>query len=536
MLRRIPLLVAACLFTLLALAACAAPVAPVADTGAAPSSDQPAPAEAGPPAEPTGTLIVALPLDPNSINPPNAAERMADNVVDQIFDSLIEVDKATGELLPGLATEWSVNEDGTEYTFKLREGVTFHDGTPFTAADVVATYEAGKDPANAYAGGYEGVVVEVIDDYNVKIKPPTPDVTFLRGTAGLNSIISDEQYAKEGREGLETHPIGTGPFRFVEWKKGDRLVLEANPDYWEEGKPYLQQVIFRPIPESSTRLAAIQTGEVHIVNRLSSDEAQTLEGASNVRVVQYPADRVYYIAFNNLTTGVGQPTEDVRVRQAMNYAVDRQAIIASLFGGFARLSTGFVTPSNLGFDDTLQPYPYDPERARALLAEAGYADGFTIGMACPIGAYTSFEDVCQAIANYLGEVGIKMEGGEVQLMESGVYWDLESKKELPPLFGDSWSASVGEALPRLTGGLGGADSSYSAWAEPTTDDLLDRIAAAFDTDKRAALYKELQTYMYENPQFIYLYEPNSFEAVSTKVEGYVPDSVEQYYLKNVYLK
>jgi peptide/nickel transport system substrate-binding protein len=535
MLRRIPLLLAACLVTLLALAACAAPAAPAADTGAAPAADQPAAAEAGPPSEPTGSLIVALPLDPNSINPPNAAERMADNVVDQIFDSLIEVDKATGELLPALATEWSVNEDGTEYAFKLREGVTFHDGTPFTTEDVVATYEAGKDPANAYAGSFEGVIVEVIDDYNVVIKPPAPDVTFLRG-AGSNSIISAEQFASEGRDGLETNPIGTGPFRFVEWNKGDRLVLEANTDYWEEGKPYLQEIVFRPIPESSTRLAAIQTGEVHVVNRLSSDEAQTLEGTSNVRLVQYPADRVYYIAFNNLTTGVGQPTEDVRVRQAMNYAVDRQAIVDSLFGGFARLSTGFVTPSNLGFDDTLEPYPYDPDLARSLLDDAGYADGFTIGMACPIGAYTSFEDVCQAVANYLGEVGIEMEGGEVQLMESGVYWDLESKKELPPLFGDSWSASVGEALPRLTGALGGADSSYSSWAEPTTDDLLERIAAAFDTDERAALYKELQAYMYENPQFIYLYEPNSFEAVSTEVEGYVPDSVEQYYLKNVYLK
>jgi peptide/nickel transport system substrate-binding protein len=194
-----------------------------------------------------------------------------------------------------------------------------------------------------------------------------------------------------------------------------------------------------------------------------------------------------------------------------------------------------VTPWNLGFDETLAPYPYDPEKARALLAEAGYPEGFSIRMACPIGAYTSFEDVCQAIANYLGEVGIAVEGGEIEFLESGVYWDRQAAKELPPLFGDSWSAAVGEALPRLTGALGGMNESYSAWSDPAIDEYLTSISAEFDPEARAVLYQELQQLMFEDPPFIYLYEPVSFEAIREGVEGYVPNSVEQYYLKNAYL-
>jgi peptide/nickel transport system substrate-binding protein len=483
---------------------------------------------------PEGTLTAVLPLEPNSVNPANAADRIAGIVVNQIFDSFIELDNVTGELKPALATSWEISDDGTEYTMTLREGVVFHDGSAFDAADVVATWAAGSEDVNAYAADYAAVTVNVIDDMTVTLVVDPPDVTFLRKLTE-RPIISNDQYDAEGNEGIEQNPIGTGAFMFVEWNKGDRIILAANPNYWDEGKPHVAELIFRPIGESSTRLAAIQTGEVDIVSRLSSDEAKSLLGVSTVNVVRYPTDRVYYIAFNNLSTGIGQPTEDPLVRQAMNYAVDRQGIVAGLFDGFARVSTGYVTPSNLGFDPNIEPFPFDPDKARELLAEAGFPDGFEIGMACPVGAYTNFEEVCQAIANNLADVGITLTGGEVQFMESGVYWDLESQKELPPLFGDSWSASVGEALPRLTGAIGGPENSYSSWYDDNIGDLLTQISGEFDQDARAELYIELQAYMQENPPFIYLYEPNSFEAVNSRVQGYTPNAVEQYYAKDIIL-
>ncbi|MEJ2096499.1 MAG: ABC transporter substrate-binding protein, partial [Deltaproteobacteria bacterium] len=238
--------------------------------------------------------------------------------------------------------------------------------------------------------------------------------------------------------------MGTGPFRFVEWKKGDRLIYEANPTYWDKDKyPKVKNLIFRPIPESATRLAAIQTGEVDIVGRLSAEEAAQLKGDPNVRLITYPKDRIFYIAFNNLTTGKGKPTMDRRVRLAMNYAVDVDAIIDALFDGQGRPATGLVMSGNFCYDNSAKPYGYDPAKAKALLKEAGYHDGFKIDMAGPTGAYTNFEQVMQAIQGYLSYVGVET---DLNLMESGKYWDLEAKKQLPPLFGDSWSETNGESL------------------------------------------------------------------------------------------
>jgi peptide/nickel transport system substrate-binding protein len=485
-------------------------------------------------AEPEGELIVALSTLPNSIYTPNAAERNASNVAQQMFEGLTWIDE-DNNVVGALAESWDISEDGTEYTFYLREGVKFHNGADFTAEDVLTSWEAGKDPANAYAYIHERAEsVEVIDTYTVKITTPEPDPLFLVIPARDWAMIPTEYFNEVGLAGIEENPVGTGPFKFVEWVKGERVVLEAFEDYWDEGFPKVASVTFRPIPESSTRLAAIQTGEIHIANRLSSEEAQSLLGVENVQVVRYPVDRVFYIAFNNLTSGIGEPTEDVLVRQAMNYAVDRQAIIDALFDGFADLSTGFMTPENLGYNDAIDPYPYDPEMAQELLEEAGYPDGFEIGFACPIGAYTNFEQVCQAVAGYLEDVGITPEGGEIQFMESGQYWDLEANKELPPLFGDSWSTADGEALNRLIGAVT-PDASYAAWSDPTIVDYIDQISVEVDQEARAALYMELHQYMYDNPPFIYLYEPNTFEAINAAVQNYNPRAAENYYLKGVFL-
>lgn len=477
---------------------------------------------------PQGTLRVATTTMPNAIDLPMGAERNAHNVAWQIFNSLTWINDK-GKVAPALAESWTVSENGTEYTFKLREGVKFHNGETFNANSVVATWERGKQDKMQWKEKFAlAKYVEKVDDYTVKIGTEGPSPLLLRVIAEYWAMIPPRYYQQMGENGFLNRPIGTGPFMFKEWKKGDRIIFVANPDYWEEGYPKVKELIFRPIPESTTRVAAIQTGEVDIVTRLSSEEAEALKSVPNVKMINYPVDRVYYIAFNNLTSGKGKPTESPLVRKAMNYAVDVQAIIDALFDGYGRQATGLITPGDWGYDEEIEPFGYDPKKAKELLDAAGYGDGFSMGFACPSGAYTNFEQVCEAIQGYLGAVDIET---DLNLMESGKYWDLEGKKQLPPLFGDSWSEATGEALPRLKGALGGMDASFSAWSDPEIKKLLSEIGQTVDDEARAKLYVELQRYMQENPPFIYLYEPVTFEAINPKVKNYRPRAAENYYLK-----
>lgn len=528
-------LLALLLLTAASLTACGSETAPTepaaqaTNPAAAPTAE---PAVEAPPVEeapaaPSGTLSVALPTFPNSLDVSSAAERNAQNAAWQLYDSLVWINEA-GEMEPALAERWDVSDDGTEYTFYLRQDVTFHNGEPFNAQSVIFSWERGKRDDMQWSDRWaRAVAMEAPDEFTVIMRTENPDPLFLGIMAQHWGMVPPGYIAEVGEDGFNNQPVGTGPFMFVEWLREDRIVYEANPNYWQTGYPLVQTLIFRPIPESSTRVAAIRTGEIDIVNRLSAEQAASLEGAAGVQVIRYPVDRVFYIAFNNLTSGIGQPTEDVLVRQAMNYAVDREAIIEALFDGAASLSTGFLTPGNLGYNTALAPYAYDPGQARDLLAQAGYPNGFEMDFACPAGAYTNFEQVCEAIQGFLSEVGIRT---NLEIMESGRYWDLEAEKALPPIFGDSWSERSGEALPRLLGALGGWDASFSAWSDPVIDDYLERIGTTIDREARANLYSELHAYMYENPPFIYLYSPETFEAIRTNVRDYYPRAAEDYFL------
>ncbi len=475
---------------------------------------------------PEGEIVISLTTFPNSLDLPIAAERNASTAGWHLFNSLVWVNQEK-QVVPDLAESWTLSDDGTEYTFKLRDDVVFHNGEPFNADSVVFSWERGRrDEMQWKAEWLLATAVEKVDDYTVKITTDGPLPTFLQRMADNWAMVPPGYIAEVGEEGFAEHPVGTGPYMFVEWVKGDRIVMEANPNYHEFPGPLIKRVIFRPIPESSTRVAAIQTGEIDIAKRLSADEADSLRGVEGVKVISYPADRVYYIAFNNLTTGVDLPTMDPRVRQAMNYAVDRQAIVDALFNGFARLSTSYVTPANFGFDESLKPFPYDPDKARELLAEAGFGDGFDIEFRCPIGAYTNFEQVCEAVQGYLADVGIN---ANLELMESGAYWDLEANKELPGIFGDSWSNALPEPISRIEGALG-PESSWAAWNTDEITQLINGMKTTVDDNARRELYFQFQRLMQDDPPFIWLYEPFSFEAIRTRVHNYQPRAAENYFL------
>ena len=341
-------------------------------------------------------------------------------------------------------------------------------------------------------------------------------------------MIPPKAHAEMGLEAFAQSPIGTGPFVFKEWVKGDHLTVTANPTYWRKGYPKLAEVVFRFMPESATRVAAIQAGEIDIAPRLSAEESETVGAEEALSVLSYPVDRVYYVAFNNITTGLDTPIMDVKVRQALAYAIDVQTIIDSIFSGAAVRSAGFLKDGNLGYDGA-DPVPYNFKKAKALLTEAGYPDGFDIGMACPEAAYPNINEVCQAIQGYLADVGVNV---DLELQEANAYWTREENKELPPLFVDSWSITIGEAYGRLEGALG-KDQTYANWADEKIFEQLGQILTTVDVDARAALYGDIQSYMRETQPFVYLYFPQAFEGVTKRVQNYQPRGAENYFLWDV---
>lgn len=478
---------------------------------------------------PSGTITISLANDPTSLYMPRTADITATNAALPLYDALVWTNE-DGELVPWLAESWAVSDDGTEYTFYLREGITFHNGEPFTAEAVIATWEMGKDPSNDYANLYEDVTsVEAIDDYTVRIVAAEPDGTFLNRVLEDWAIVPPEYIREVGIDEFEDNPVGTGPFRFVERVSGDRVVYEANPDYWQEGMPRVERVVFRVIPDSSTRIAAVQTGEIDVANRLTPDQARTLEGHGTVDIVTYLNDRVYYVGFKNVGAGEGSPLEDRDVRLALNYAVNRQGIIDAIFAGAAEPVTGFILPTNLGHDDSLEPYPYDPERAREMLAAAGYEDGFEISMGCPADAYVNINEVCLAVQRNLQDIGVEV---AVEFLTTTTYWAEPQYGATGEMYVDSWSSGIGEAMPRLIGALI-PGQYYNTWVDEELETLIRQAEATVDRDERAAIYREIQHYMYEDPSFIYLYQPLIFEAVNQRVQNYQPRANEEIHLNEV---
>lgn len=509
----------------LALTACAPP----APTGSAPAAtggeSQAAPATEGP----QGTLTIGLTTDIAAIEAPYAPERQAANASATLYDTLV-FPEANGTISPALAESWEVSADGTTYTFKLRQDVTFHNGEPFNADSVVYSWQTYSQPEVTYANEWSFVkAVEKVDDYTVAISTEAPNALLLSRVAGW-TMIPPKAHAEMGKEKFAQAPIGTGPFVFKEWIKGDHLTVTANPNYWRKGYPKVAEVVFKFLAEPATRVAAIQAGEIDIAPRLTKDDADQLAGNDKVGVLTYPVDRVYYVAFNNMTTGKGTPIEDVRVRQAIGHAIDVQAIIDSIFSGAAVRAEGFVSSGNLGYVQS-EPVAYDVEKAKALLQEAGVADGTEFAMACPDAGYPGINEVCQAIQSYLTDAGLNV---SLDLMEANAYWDLEAKKELPPIFVDSWSVTTNEAYGRLEGAVG-KDQTYANWADEKLHEMLGKILTTTDIDARAKLYAEMQSTMQQDPPFVYLYFPQAFEGVAKRVQNYQPRGAENYFLWDVSL-
>jgi peptide/nickel transport system substrate-binding protein len=348
--------------------------------------------------------VIAFGEEPFTLNPANkgALAAVSDFVEIHIFDALVDVTGPEMSLKPMLAERWE-NPNPNTWRFHIRRGVKFHNGDPLTAEDVKFTIDLGLankgSTQNSYLGPTE--TVRVVDPYTVELTTKTPFPPLLANISRLH--IVPRVYAKIGADAFSTkQPIGTGPYKFVEWQHGQRIVLEANPDYWA-GAPAPKRLIFRFIPDPSTRAAELKAGGVDIITGPPIAQLKEL-AAGDTAIVTVPAVRVIAYPFNTLQ----KPLGDVRVRRALNLAVDRETIVKTLLQGYGKPTGQPFIPGWLGYDPEIKPFPYDPAQAKKLLADAGYASGFDLTWNISTGVFLADKEIAEAASAMLGQVGVRV--------------------------------------------------------------------------------------------------------------------------------
>lgn len=466
--------------------------------GSAPSTGGSQPA----PAPKKDSVVVTLPVDINTLDPEFVSQTQEWGILKHIDESLVFRD-AKGQIQPWLAESWK-QVDPLTWEFKLKQNVKFSDGEPFNADAVKYNLERTRDQSIKPRAQFPGAVnldkVEVVDPYTVRIITKTPAPTML--TELFNLGIGSPKWFKEGQLGdIAKKPVGTGPYMLKEWVKDDHLTLVANPNYY--GKPpEIKTITFRPIPELSTRISELQAGTIDLATDLSPDQIATVKGDANLSTLSLETGRRVFVGFNVTK----KPFDDVRVRQAINYAINVDGISQALFGGGVKRMSSLVAPPNN--DPSLQPYPYDPNKAKQLLADAGYANGFEAVLEHPTGRYIKDTEVVQAVAADLAKVGIKV---KLVPME----WSAYSNKVMTQKNGDGmFLLGLSSAFTALTD-IQNLSPSYpfnpTHWGTDQYNQLYDQLIKAPDDATRKAKSFELERYIVDQAPWAFLYrQPNYY--------------------------
>jgi peptide/nickel transport system substrate-binding protein len=414
------------------------------------------------------------------------------------------------DMAPCLAESWTESPDGLVYEFKLREGLTFHNGAPFTAEDVKFSFFRYKGTSAKLL--HEKVkAVEVVDAHRLRFVLPAPWPDFLTFYAtmatGAAWVVPKAYIEQVGEEGFKRHPVGLGPYRFVRSSPGVELVLEANERYWRK-VPAIKSIIFKGVPERATRLAMLKTGEADIAYLMIGDEGLAVKADSNLRLTSVIPPAVWYLEFPE-QWDTKSPWHDQRVRLAANLAIDRQAINEAERMGLGR-PTGSIIPRSFEFALPLEPLPYDPARARRLLAEAGYPNGFDAGDFNPA---PPFYTMAEAISNYLAAIGIRT---QMRTMERAAFMTAWREKKLRGLLMVATGAS-GNAATRIETFVV-STGTYAYGSSPDLDQLFQQQAVERDRSTRQALLHQMQRLMHERVLHAPVFEPATLHGVGPRVE------------------
>ncbi|WHY85979.1 ABC transporter substrate-binding protein [Neobacillus novalis] len=453
------------------------------------------------------SLVVAQASDAGTLDPQKQGKMPDMNILINMFDTLLTRDE-NNKLAPGLATEWKAIDD-TTWQFKLRKDVKFHNGEPFNAEAVKFSIDRLNNPDTKSPIVELKTVKEVvvIDEYTVNLVTSASDPILPNKTVLFGGVMVPPNYIKEkGDDYFAQHPVGTGPYKFVSWQKDHQVVMEANPDYFR-GAPKMKKLTFRVIPNLADMVAATKTGEVDIATSLTPDVATQLKSDSNVNVISTPWIRTFYMVIDTTKEG---PMAKKEVRQAMNYAVNVKQIIDTVLGGHAQRVATIVPSQNFGVDKSIKPFKYNIEKAKKLLAQAGYPDGFSTEM----DANNLDVDIVQAIAAELGKVGIKV---KVNLMDGATLTNNIAAKKASPLYYLGNTGWTMDALSNFQSYIK-SDRRYNAWKNAEADKLVDIEEQSIDSKTRLDAFSQIQKLLIDESPYLFLYQLDGLYGMSKDVE------------------
>jgi peptide/nickel transport system substrate-binding protein len=468
-------------------------------------------------AAPKGRVVAALVSDTSTMDPHMHTERVGIIVNQHIFDTLLTRDTKTWQPAPHLA-ESITNVNPTTWELKLRRGVRFHNGEPFTAESVKFSFERVLNPEqkSPIRGAFTWVKsVDIVDDYTVRITTAKPYPVIHEMLTFANFAMVPPKYIKEkGDAYFARNPVGTGPYKFVEWRKGEQLTLEANEQYWR-GAPAIKTLVFRVIPEAATQIAELLSGGVDLIRAVPPDQLSVIKSSKVARVTATKILRVVFLQMDGDGRASKTPLTDVRVRRAVNHAVNVDEIMQKILGGLAVRTPSGGSALAFGTDTTIKPYAYDIERAKKLLAEAGYPGGFEVSLNTYAGSIVNVDQVAQATMGYLGQVGIRVKLRH--FADVGQYLANFRGSKLDGITMASWgynSVFDADAIYYIHFHTG-EPNAYNTSKE--MDAWLDEARSAVDAKKRRELYSRLQRFIVDQAYWAPMYAQYTIEAVSNKL-------------------
>ncbi len=485
--------------------------------------------------------------DADTLDNPVSTNGETSEVTTQVFNTLVRLRPGTVEVEPDLATSWSVSPDGTVWTFKLRKGVTFHDGTPWNAEAAKLNIDRWADKNNPYhqSGTDFYYWNDLLADSFKEARAIDPETLQIVTSAPFGALLSDlsviafdfaspASLKEYGGQGAGQHPVGTGPFKFVEWVRDDHITLVANSAFFRRGFPKMPRVIYRVIKDNAARYLALKAGGAHAIELPNPDDVKTAQADPNLKVAFRSSFNTGWLHFN-----MNHPQfKDRRVREAVALAINKQAIVQGLYGGFGEVADQLMPPVMWGRSPKVKAYPYDPERARKLLAEAGYANGFAVDFwYIPVSRpyFPQGKEIGTAIANDLGKVGIKA----TLVTEDWAVYGKDGRETLKfPVYMVGWIGDTGDPDDWLgfffTRTKPGA-TRYS-YDNPTVRELVAKARTLSSQADRAKVYAQIQEIVTNDIPMVPIAHSKTPLVMLKAVEGLIPHPNGNEYMETVSLR